>query len=140
MADGNLAYVIGTSDITIVNVEQSGQPDRGRHVRLGHAQHRRHEPGCAGRKRPGGGLGNTNGTFNFLVYSLATPSSPTLLGNTTIDYQFPGSLFVAGDYGLRDDRPASRTPAPARTRSPTSSATSWPSTSATRPAPRCPPR
>ena len=28
--------------------------------------------------------GNTNGTFNFLVYSLANSSSPTLLGNTTM--------------------------------------------------------
>ncbi len=40
-----------------------------------------------------------NGTFNFLVYSLANPTSPTLLSNTPINYQIrqiPYGLFVQG--------------------------------------------
>ena len=40
-----------------------------------------------------------NGTFNFLVYSLANPTSPALLSNTPINYQIrqiPYGLFVQG--------------------------------------------
>ncbi len=38
--------------------------------------------------------GNNGSVFNLLVYSLASPASPTLVSNTTINYRFLSDLLV----------------------------------------------
>ncbi len=107
VASGNYAYSIGAADITILDVSNPASPTvvgtfgsgtlnsedtlNSDLVNLG---------GTNLGALAGNDLvvvsGNTNGTFNFLVYSLANPTSPTLLSNTTIDYQIPHGLFVEG--------------------------------------------
>ena len=84
--------------------EQSGQPDGGRHVRLGHAQQR--APRTSARwPATTWSWPRATPTARSTSWSIRWPIRPArrLLGNTTIDYQFPGSLFVARDHGLRDD-------------------------------------
>ncbi len=97
--NGDLAYVINTEDIAVVNVSDPANP---RVVTTFGSTDINH-----------GGLnllqldGNNlvvasvnisdSRSFNLLVYSLANPGSPQLLSNTTIPYALPDDLVVRGN-------------------------------------------
>ncbi len=96
VTSGNLAYVIGTQDITIIDVSNPANPT----VVGTFGSGTLNSSGTNLVALAGNELvvasSNTDGTFNFLVYSLSNPTSPTLLGNTTINYYQVGSMFVQG--------------------------------------------
>ena len=96
VTNGDLAYVIGAGDITIVNISNPASPTVAGTFGSGTLNSGGTNLGALAGNELVVASGNSNGTFKLLVYSLTNPSSPTLLGNTTIDYQFPGSLFVLG--------------------------------------------
>ena len=96
VVSGNYAYSIGASDITILDVSNPASPTVAGTFGSGTLNSDSTNLGALAGNDLVVASGNTNGTFDFLVYSLANPTSPVLLGNTTINYQFPGSLFVQG--------------------------------------------
>ena len=138
---GNLAYVIGTADITVIDVSNPASPTVVGTFGSGTLNTSASNLGALAGNDLLVVSPNTNGTFTFLVYGLnpSNPASPTLLGNATFNYQFPGSLFVEGTTAYVTTSGIDYA-APGRAPSPTSSATSWRSASATRPVPRSSPR
>ena len=96
VTSGNLAYVIGAQDIAIVDLTNPNSPALVGTFGLGTLNTTGANLGALAGSDLVVASPNTNGTFSLIVYSLANPTSPALLGNRTIDYQFPGSLFVAG--------------------------------------------
>ncbi len=133
VVSGTYAYSIGAADITIVNISNPASPTVVGTFGSGTLNTGGTNLGALAGNELVVASGNTNGTFKFLVYSLANPTSPTLLGNITIDFQFLGSLFVEGTTAFVATNGIAYSGAgPMRSRS--NSAISSPSTSATRPA------
>ncbi len=99
VTSGNYAYSIGTSDITIVNVSNPSSPTVVGTFGSGTLNSVSTNLGALAGNDLVVASSTASGTFNFLVYSLANPTSPTLLSNTAINYQIaeiPYSLFVQG--------------------------------------------
>ena len=97
--DGDLAYVINTEDIAVVNVSDPANPlvvttFGGTDINHG---------GLNLVRLDGNNLvvASVNisdiNSFNLLVYSLANPTSPRLLSNTKIPYALPDDLVVEGN-------------------------------------------
>ena len=92
--DGNYAYVPGQTNITIVDVSDPTSPTVLRtfgDVTL--------NSGTNLAQLAGGNLvvvSPTGGSFKLLIYSLADPKNPQLLGRTTVPYQFASDFFIQG--------------------------------------------
>jgi uncharacterized membrane protein len=98
--NGNLAYVANSQDIAVVNISDPTNPQvvttfGSSDLNLG---------GTNFVQLDGNNLvvasentASNGSSFNLLVYSLANPSSPQLLSNTTIPYAFATDLFVQGN-------------------------------------------
>jgi uncharacterized membrane protein len=97
--NGSLAYVANTQDIAVVNVSDPTNPQ----VVTTFGSSDLTQGGLNLLELDGNNLvvasGNPsdNSSFKLLVYSLANPSSPQLLGSTTIPYAFPAGLVVQGN-------------------------------------------
>ena len=97
--DGNLAYVANTQDIAVVNVSDPTHPQ----VVTTFGKADLVQGGLNLLQLDGNDLvvaseatsGSTS--FHLLVYSLANPTSPQLLSNTTIPYAFISGLAVQGN-------------------------------------------
>ncbi|MGA7497961.1 MAG: MBG domain-containing protein, partial [Isosphaeraceae bacterium] len=96
--DGTLAYVAGIKDVSIVDLSDPSNPQ----VR-GTFGSDVLTPGNFNVCQVAGDLllvasQNLVNTpfFNLLIYSIADPLHPTLLSNTTFNYQFVSDLFVQG--------------------------------------------
>ena len=97
--NGNLAYVANTEDIAVVNVSDPTNPQ----IVTTFGSTDINQGGLNLVQLDGNNLvvasatSRTAASFNLLVYSLANPSSPQLLSNTTIPYAFPDDLVVQGN-------------------------------------------
>jgi uncharacterized membrane protein len=97
--NGNLAYVANTKDIAVVNVSDPTNPQ----IVTTFGSTDLNQGGLNLVQLDGSNLVVTsenlsNSTsFNLLVFSLANPSSPQLLSNTTIPYAFTSDLVVQGN-------------------------------------------
>ena len=123
--NGNLAYVANTQDIAVVNISDPTNPQ----IVTTFGSKDINQGGLNLVKLDGNNLIVTSQTvsdgtsFNLLVYSLANPSSPKLLSNTTIPYLHRAIWSIQGT------RPSSPSTGPATTAtamSPISPATCWP--------------
>ena len=103
---GTTGYVAGTNGIDIVNISNPTNPT----VESTFAQNLIVPGGIAVVRLLGSnelivGTGETASApgFSLLIYSIATPTSPVLLSNTTIDYAILTDLAVQGTTILGDD-------------------------------------
>ncbi len=93
---GNYAYLIGSSDVSIVDISNPASPTVVGTFGSGTLGIDLSNLGALAGNNLVVVSDNDDGSFNLLVYSLANPTSPTLLSTTTINYQFLGNLFVQG--------------------------------------------
>ena len=97
--NGNLAYVANTQDIAVVNVSDPTNPQ----IVTTFGSTDLNQGGLNLVQLDGNNLVVTSQnlsdstSFNLLVFSLANPSSPQLLSNTTIPYAFTSDLVVQGN-------------------------------------------
>ncbi|MFN7892866.1 MAG: transglutaminase domain-containing protein, partial [Pirellula sp.] len=103
LVNGNIAYVAGTNGIDIVNVANPSAPQvvgtfgQGQIVQGGFTVVR----ALSGDRIIVATRGTLNAaTFTLLTYSIANPTAPVLLGQSTIAEQFITDLFVVGNRAL----------------------------------------
>jgi uncharacterized membrane protein len=103
LVNGNIAYVAGTNGIDIVNVANPSAPQvvgtfgQGQIVQGGFNVVR----ALSGDRIIVATRGTLNAaTFTLLTYSIANPTAPVLLGQSTIAEQFITDLFVVGNRAL----------------------------------------
>lgn len=96
--DGALAYVVGTKDVSIIDVSDPTNPV----VEGTFGSDQITQGGYNVCKVVGGllliGSQNTVNTnyFNFLIYDISNPLSPVLVSNTQINYHFISDMFILG--------------------------------------------
>ena len=96
VVSGNYAYSIGASDITILNVSNPASPTVVGTFGSGTLNSDSTNLGALAGNDLVVASGNTNGTFNFLVYSLANPTSPVLWAIPRSTTSFPAACLCKG--------------------------------------------